>query len=70
MGNYLIKSYLFNLLNYVSYLISLCCIFFSLIISIHLSPIGIKFNLGTALQFKFQVSLKLSDISWPQLIKT
>ena len=60
---YLIKSYLFNLLNHVSYLIALYYLFFSFMISIHLSPHWIQFNVGTALQFKFQVSLKLGDVS-------
>ena len=66
MNNYLSKSYLIKLLNHVSYLIAFCYLFFPFFIY-HL--IGIKFNLDTALQFKFQVSLKLGDVSRPRLFK-
>jgi len=71
MNNYLSKSYLFILLlnhvqlfNRITLFIFLIHIFHSLITSL-----GVKFNLGTALQFKFQVSLKSGDISGPRLIK-
>ena len=69
MNNYLSKSYVFNLLDYANYLITLCYLFFSFILPVIDHPIGVKFNLVTASQFKVQGSLKLGDISRPRLIK-
>jgi len=70
MNNYLSKSYLIILLlNHVRYLIKLCIYFSHSYLSFMYHSIETKITLSTALQFKFQASLKLSDVSKPQLIK-